>query len=96
MCYGFQRIKQVHVTTVDSVKEAYRSGVSVSVRNGYGHVFAVQIAKVVKIRGQKEFFALKLCSFGILAYFCTRMNDQPRGCDSFSGLLAQLVRATDS
>ena len=96
MCYGFQLIKQVYMTTVDSVKEAYRSGVSVSVRNGYGHVFAVQIAKVVKIRGQKEFFAPKLCSFGILAYFCTRMKQSAQADDSFSGLLAQLVRATDS
>ena len=36
-CNALEALQQVYVTLVDSVKESYRSGVSASVRNGYGH-----------------------------------------------------------
>ena len=58
---GFELLQQVYVTQVDSVKESYCGGISVGVGNGYGHAFLFWTTKVVKIRGQKEFFVPKLC-----------------------------------
>ena len=66
--------------------------------SGTGMVISISfgVTKVIKIDGPAEFFASKLCNFTLMEYFCTRMKMSVTADDSFSGLLAQLVRATDS
>ena len=67
----------MHMPQMDSVKESYRGGLLVVLRLWYSHLLRLYTvfttAKVVKIRVVWEFFASKLCRFGILEYFCTRM-----------------------
>jgi hypothetical protein len=69
----------MHMPQMDSVKESYRGCVTFVLRYGYGHLVVVWSAKVVKIRGQKEFFGSKLCKFGFMEYFCTRMKQSAMG-----------------
>ena len=58
---ALELFKQMHMPQMDSVKESYRGCVTFVLRYGYGHLIVVWSAKVVKIRGQKEFFGSKLC-----------------------------------